>query len=219
MKISALTAVVMSSTIALTSCSAELAPLGGGEPERQLLAATAAADIDRVQRLLASGADPKKMVRVDGLFQSAWYLSLLQLRPRRPELVEIVRAMLKAGASPNVAWGSSSTRRAESVWRSFLSGRRAGHSGSDSPLHVAMFNPIPEVVRAIVETGWDPRLGKSELAVAVERGEVEIVHVLVEAGVDVNTHGGANTPLLAAIEARNVALMTYLEDHGAREKP
>jgi len=35
----------------------------------------------------------------------------------------------------------------------------------------------------------------------------------------VNCHPGANTPLTAAIETRNVALMTYLEEHGAREKP
>ena len=27
------------------------------------------------------------------------------------------------------------------------------------------------------------------------------------------------TPLVAAIEARNVAMMTYLEQRGAREKP
>lgn len=54
---------------------------------------------------------------------------------------------------------------------------------------------------------------------AVENGQTEIVHILVEAGVDVNCHPSANTPLVAAIEARNVAIMTYLEEHGAREKP
>jgi hypothetical protein len=53
----------------------------------------------------------------------------------------------------------------------------------------------------------------------VENGQVELVHVLVEAGVDVNTQATAITPLVAAIERRDVALMTYLEDHGAREKP
>ena len=54
---------------------------------------------------------------------------------------------------------------------------------------------------------------------AIERDEVEIAHIFVEAGVDVNCHPGANTPLVAAIEARDIALMTYLEEHGAREKP
>jgi len=43
--------------------------------------------------------------------------------------------------------------------------------------------------------------------------------VLVEGGVDVNSEATAITPLVAAIEARNVPLMTYLEEHGARENP
>lgn len=54
---------------------------------------------------------------------------------------------------------------------------------------------------------------------AIESGQTQIAHLLVEAGVDVNCHPGANTPLLAAIEARDEAMMVYLEEHGAREKP
>ena len=54
---------------------------------------------------------------------------------------------------------------------------------------------------------------------AIERDQVDIAHIFFDAGVDVNCHPGANTPLLAAIEARDAALMAYLEDHGAREKP
>jgi ankyrin repeat protein len=46
-----------------------------------------------------------------------------------------------------------------------------------------------------------------------------MVHLLVEAGVNVNSRATAVTPLVAAIETRNVALMTYLEEHGARENP
>ena len=47
----------------------------------------------------------------------------------------------------------------------------------------------------------------------------DLAGMLSEAGVDVNCRPGANTPLVAAIDARNAALMTYLEEHGAREKP
>jgi hypothetical protein len=54
---------------------------------------------------------------------------------------------------------------------------------------------------------------------AIESGEIEIAHVLVDAGVDVNCQPTAVTPLVAAIERRDAALMTYLEEHGAREKP
>jgi ankyrin repeat protein len=70
-----------------------------------------------------------------------------------------------------------------------------------------------------VTAGIDPRLGQAALVSAIEQGQTNITHMLVDAGVDVNCHPGANTPLLAAIEARDVALMTYLEAHGAREKP
>lgn len=61
--------------------------------------------------------------------------------------------------------------------------------------------------------------GQTALVMAIESGQTQIAHLLVEAGVDVNCHPGANTPLLAAIEARDEAMMVYLEEHGAREKP
>jgi hypothetical protein len=82
-----------------------------------------------------------------------------------------------------------------------------------------MDNPVPQLIRALIAAGANPRTATSALAPAVEAGDVEIVHMLVEAGVDVNTTAAANTPPVAAIETRNVALMTYLEGHGAREKP
>jgi ankyrin repeat protein len=84
---------------------------------------------------------------------------------------------------------------------------------------LAMLHPDPDVVRALMRTGLDPRTAETPLVMAVEIGETEIVHILIESGVNVNCRPGANTPLTAAIEARNVALMTYLEEHGAKEKP
>jgi hypothetical protein len=55
---------------------------------------------------------------------------------------------------------------------------------------------------------------------AIEQGENEVAHVLVDSGVDVNgRHGAALTPLVAAIEARDFKMMVFLEQHGAREKP
>jgi hypothetical protein len=80
-------------------------------------------------------------------------------------------------------------------------------------------NPVPEVIRALTVASFDPRDGEEALVDAIERDQVEIAHIFVEAGVDVNCRPGANTPLVAAIEARDFALMTYLEEHGAREKP
>lgn len=214
-----LTLFVASTAVVLASCRLEWAP-HGGEPERQLVAATTAADVGRVTQLLAAGANPNEMVPVDGHLQSAWFQSLHQLRSGRPELVAIVRAMLKAGADPNTAWGTSAEKDTESAWRRFFhSGARLPGSGPEDTMHLAILHPIPDVVRALVDAGLDPRNGEDELVTAIESGQLEIAHILVDAGVDVNSDRGAITPLVAAIEARNVALMTYLEEHGAREKP
>jgi Ankyrin repeats (3 copies) len=213
-------AVVSGYALALVSCTPG-APYGG-EPERQLAAATIAGDASKVAQLMASGANPNKVVRVESDDESPWYLALSRVRERRPETVEIVRLILKAGANPNEAWGTSGTGRPrESAWRRFFSpgpGRRAGLR-TENPMRLAMFHPVPDVVRALVASGFDPRTGESALVDAVEGGNAEIARILVDAGVDVNCRPGPNTPLVAAIEARNVALMTYLEEHGAREKP
>ena len=173
-------------------------------------------------RLLAAGADPNRMVPVQDRPQSPWYIALDQLRPKRPEAVEIIKAMLARGARPDRAWGTQRRRRdaagAESFWKKFTSGSRADSTGGVSPLDIVMLHPVPEAVRALVEAGMDPRLGERALVTAIETGDDEIARILVEGGVDVNCHPGP-TPLVAAIEARNVAMMTYLEQRGAREKP
>ena len=219
MKRGIVSALVASAALVVSSCGVELAP-HGGEPERQLAAATKAADLGEVRRLLAAGANPNNMVSVEGHLQSPWFLSLYQLRPGRPEQVEIVRAMLKAGANPNAAWGTSAKAQTESAWHRFwTTGARQAGSGPESTMHLATLHPVPDVVRALVDAGLEPRSGEDALVTAIESRQFEIAHILVDAGVDVNTHRGAITPLVAAIEARNAALMTYLEAHGAREKP
>jgi hypothetical protein len=213
-------AVVSAFLLLLSSCTAARAPQGG-EPEQRLAAATIAGDVANVSQLLASGADPNKVVVVDGDTPSSWFLALRLLKPRRPASVETVTLMLKAGANPNQVWGTNGgSAPRQSAWRRFFSqgGVRQAGFGLHHPIDVAI-EPGIEVVRALVKAGLDPRDGQAALVSAVESQDVEIVHALVDAGVDVNCRPGAITPLVAAIEARNVPLMTYLEQHGAREKP
>ena len=178
----------------------------GGPRELELVVATRARDVTRVQQLLSTGADPNGMVDFEGSSHSAWEYSLTQMRTRYPDTIQIVLLMIKSGAKPESAWGGAV---ANGIAR----------PGEKLPIQVAMLNPNVEVIRALLDAGMRPRVGGQALVSAVEEGETEIVHLLVERGVDVNTTAGAITPLLAAIEARNFALMTYLEDHGAREKP
>jgi ankyrin repeat protein len=191
---------------AVAACGRIVVPPRGGDPELKLVTATAASDMAAVQQLLASGADPNAMVTFQGASHSAWEFALEQVRPKKPETIELVNVLLKAGANPNIAWGGGI---AQGIARE-----------SDSrPIDLAMLHPDARVVRAILDAGMNPRFGQMALVMAVEEEDIEIVHLLVEHGVNVNSHPSANTPLTAAIEARNVALMTYLEDHGAREKP
>jgi uncharacterized protein len=179
----------------------------GGELERQLVVATVAGDVAKVKQLLASGADPNKMAPHEGHYQSPWKLALHQVRPQRRDLIDIVKAMLDAHASPEVAWGEGST----------ISGVYT--SQRQQPILEALSTGVPDVVQALLGAGLDLRHGQLALVLAVENRQTEIVHILVDAGVDVNCEPSANTPLVTAIENRDVALMTYLEEHGAREKP
>jgi len=179
----------------------------GGEKESALVAATADHDIAKVQSLLDAGANPNAMVKyTDGLYQSAWRQVLQQLRPTHPEDAAIVRAMLKAGADPTVACGEG---RALNITRMH----------DDEPFTIVMLNPNAEVVRALLDAGVKPQAGRSALVMAIEGGETETVHMLVEAGVSVNgDRGAATTPLIAAIERRDAKMMAYLEAHGAHER-
>jgi ankyrin repeat protein len=201
----------------LVSACAAGAPPRGGDKEQALAAATVAADIAKVNELLAAGANPNLRVDIQGNDESPWYLALDSLRPNRPATIDIVKAMLKSGADATKAWGYR--MRAPESFLASLRHARSGGPRNEVPLHLAMFHPVPEIVRALVATRFDPRDGQSALVDAIESDEIEIAHILVDAGVDVNCQPTAVTPLVAAIERRDVALMTYLEEHGAREKP
>ena len=195
---------IVVATMLLASCTH--APYGG-EKESSLITATAAHDVAKVQALLDSGANPSAMVKYeDGLYESPWRLVLKQLRPKHPEDVAIVKAMLKAGADPALAWGEGQALSRKSLHQ-------------DEPLIVVMMHQNAEVVRLLLDAGLKPQSGVQALVEAVDSGQSEIVHMLVEAGVNVNGASGARTPLLAAIEQRDAKLMAYLEEHGAREKP
>lgn len=191
-------------------CSRIETPPRGGDPESALVAATDQRDVAKVQALLVSGADPNKMIQHEGHSRSAWSVALQTFRPGHPEQVEIIRALLKAGANPDVAWGATEGSG---------TGPRAHAVGSMEPLLLAMLHPDPQIVQAILGAKRNALGGQTSLVMAIESGQTQIAHLLVEAGVDVNCHPGANTPLLAAIEARDEAMMVYLEEHGAREKP
>jgi ankyrin repeat protein len=215
-------AILVAGAMALSACAGIERPRFGSDQELALAKATLSGDVTAVRTLLDAHADPNLMVDVNDRNQSPWYLALDQVRPDRPASVEIITAMLRAGADPNSAWGTGGgdvTQLPESRWRRFMNGARVASTSPRNPMAVVMLHPTPAAVRALVDAHIDPRLGQSALVSAIESSDADIARILVDAGVDVNCRPGANTPLVAAIEARNVPLMTYLEEHGAREKP
>jgi len=193
--------------LACTACDQAENGVRGGPLEAQLAAATVAADVTKVNQLLASGADPNRMALVDGHYQSPWKLAIRKARRDRPSYNEIARAMLDAHANLGVAFGEEPSR--------------SGGYTVQVTTPILALGDAPDVHRALMAAGLDPRSRNAEtaLVLACESRLHDVVHVLVEAGVPVNPTNVASTPLLAAIGARDVALMTYLEDHGARENP
>ena len=198
---------VLAAALTLPSCRRGENGQRGGDRERQLVEAAVAGDLAQVQKLLSAGADPNKMAPFEGHDQSPWKMALNKAKLKRPDTIAIVKAMIRSGANPEVAWGEAPSKR-------------GGFSvQQQSPLLDGVSIGSAEIVRALLDAGPRPSVGGVALELAVENGQADIVHVLVEAGVDVNTRATAITPLVAAIQTRNVALMNYLEEHGAREKP
>jgi hypothetical protein len=205
--------------VAASACGrVEVAPFGGGEKEAQLVAATVAVDVTKVRDAIAAGADPNKLVTFKGSLQSGWLLALDQLKPGRADMVEIVRVMLKSGANPQKAWGTGIRQVTEHpTFREQLAKPRQKGSTDEDTMWFAVTNSSPQAVRALLDAGYPVRRSGQALAEAVNQGDMETVRMLLDAGADVNPRSGMS-PLLLAIEHRDVAIMTLLEEHGAREK-
>src|SRR5262249_17006536 len=104
-----------------------------------------------------------------------------------------------------------------SAWEQLRKPRQQG-SGDEDPMWMAEQHESTEAVRALLDAGYNTRHSGTVLVNAIESGQIEIARMLVDAGADVNW-SLPPTPLVAAIERRDEALVTYLEAHGAREKP
>jgi ankyrin repeat protein len=191
----------------LSACGRITRPPYGGAAELELIKATAAQDVAKVKQLLAAGADPNGMVEFERSHHAPWEYALTQMRARHPATIEIVKLMMQGGANPNAAWGGAYTEL------------RGARMSEKLPIELVVLNPVPEIARALVAAGMDPRDADDALVLAIEQDETEIARILVDAGANVNATHIGTPPLLASIERRNYELMTYLEAHGAREKP
>lgn len=92
----------------------------------------------------------------------------------------------------------------------------------NTPLHYAADNGLTEQARTLLRYGAavDPENvhGNTPLFLAcATAGDLEIVHMLVEKGANVNKKGSQNyTPLHMAADKNNIKIAKYLIEHGAK---
>jgi ankyrin repeat protein len=112
--------------------------------------------------------------------------------------IKLVGHLLEKKADPNI------TRPNDSLWH------------RQSPLHATVYHQNTEMMRLLLSGGADPTFVPSVLHRAAERGAVEMIGVLLEAGLDINssfdsgTTYGVGTPLQIAASANNIKLVEYL---------
>jgi ankyrin repeat protein len=116
---------------------------------------------------------------------------------KRPENVEIVRALLEHHADPNIRGDYETT-----------------------PLMIAVQQEKDSTLQLLLKHGARVDLkdsqGFSALQLAVEMGSVERVQRLLDAGADVNSRDSVqNTPLMNAVTQKDIAIVKLLIARGA----
>lgn len=148
--------------------------------------------------------------------------------------VEIVNALLKAGANPNIAdegIGHTPLMRAIEtqnieITKTLLAAKanpNAKASDGDSCLMMAVKTYKPEFVQALVDAGADAKEvqedGDSLVLQAAQDGQpgsLEIIKILAKAGAPMDTANAAYTPLIYAVQQGNKELVKTLLDAGAK---
>ena len=153
--------------------------------------------------------------------------------------VETVRLLVEAGADVNAAEGFGGNTplheaveggNAEIVQILVDAGADIEAEGfmDQTPLSLAAEEGVTEIMQILLGQGADngtqegedkqaPAIGSEALFNVIEKGDVETVRLLVEAGADVNAAEGfgGNTPLHEAVEEGNAEIVQILVDAGA----
>jgi ankyrin repeat protein len=143
-------------------------------------AAVVTGDISNVKKLLQSGADPNP---------SAWHQTPVMVVAARKGSVEIVKALIAAGANVNCGF-------------------------DELPLHTAAKKGHLEVVRLLLESGAEVEGYEEDywtaLMSASSAGHLSIVRLLVEQGADVNAWSQGETPLMLAASGVHREIYEFL---------
>ena len=91
-----------------------------------------------------------------------------------------------------------------------------------TPLNRAAYNNDPEMIRLLIkhkaEVNDGDSRGRQPIHWATMRNARDALDALLAAGADINaTDGWGVTPLKMATDAKNITLMDYLKQHGAKD--
>lgn len=188
-------------------------------------------DVDLVRESLTHGADVHAIVDGRSILSAS-----LSLRKRDEENIEIIQLLLEAGASPNrrsedgktVLYWAVFSEEKDIVQLLLSAGATVeaeepedGHTS----VHSAAENGNREIMELLLSAGGKSVLNKFDysyrtpLMWAAEKGELEVVRMLIDAGADVNAfdeiHAGTNALLEAVKRGGSYEMVALLVNAGA----
>ena len=165
-----------------------------------LMKAAGCGNVEIVKALLAAGADLNQTSTSNStaLMEAAGYGN-----------AEIVKALLAAGADPNQTSDSRSTKV------SSRGARRTSKSGSTALMEAAQ-SRNSECVKLLLAAGADPFIGDDPETAMVHAENIEIVELLVKAGMDINCEFEGFNVLEEAIRAGRTEMVKGLLELGAK---
>lgn len=135
-------------------------------------------------------------------------LSGMKVKPKNKSLIKAVldqeehtvELLLKAGVSPDATYTGENSDGNETTWQALT-------TAIDSEAWV--------IVKLLLEYGANPNLKPTNLAIACEKGNLEVVKLLIEKGANINWLSDTHTPLICAINSKNESLCSYLIEQGS----
>ncbi|MBW8848230.1 MAG: ankyrin repeat domain-containing protein [Burkholderiales bacterium] len=190
---------------------------------------------DHVAFALQAGADPNHRCACSGYEEGGFNALGVALLQSPPPSVELLRALLAAGA--DVRWRSNTGRTPllialkqpvpDLIITLLNAGAQAGDHDADgrTALHVAARAGLPvELMKRLLAAGVAVDVrdaeGRTPLMGAAAYGALETMDLLAKAGADLNARSQAGrTPLIVAVMAEQAQIARWLLERGAHREP
>jgi ankyrin repeat protein len=188
------------------------------------VAAMASGKVEAVKFLLASGADPKV---TDSIGNTALLWAAGSARSPAEMVKGLQRAKALGLSGPQLEQPESAFQSPVQILETLVAAgadkNAVNSQGRNGLMMAAGQKGEPEVVKYFLAQGQDvnsrDKIGQTPLTLAVTRGDLDIVNVLIAAGADVEAETGGiqhSTPLIMAAAAGNLPAVQALVKAGAK---